>query len=134
MIALVGFIYGDVNPDLRHEFIKQIQMNFLSRFHRLSSCFAAGIPPLPENPARRIHDLTNPSQNSEEDTREQSAVPQHARTRKMVSGVSLTKKPTVEIHLPRRSGMIAPKVMPQVQTNAMASSTSASVTRWPPKR
>jgi membrane protein len=42
----------------------------------VNAFFAEGIPPLSENPARLIHDLTNPSQNSGKDTREQSAVPQ----------------------------------------------------------
>ena len=49
-----------------------------------------------------------------------------ARTRKMLSKASLTKKPTVEIHLPRRSEMIAPTVMPQMKSKASASSTSTS--------
>ena len=57
-----------------------------------------------------------------------------ASTRKMLSKASLTKKPTVEIHLPWRSEMIAPKVMPQMKSKANASSTSTSVTTLLPNR
>ncbi len=42
----------------------------------VNAFFAQGISPLPENPARLIHQLTNPLPNSEIDTREQSSAPQ----------------------------------------------------------